>query len=462
MPGITRRLAEFSLELKYDDLPRAVVAGAKHGILDLLGVALLGSADKSTRMILQACEPSEDRGTATVVGTDTQTSPAKAAWVNAFAAHALDYDDTQHNCNTHMSAPVLGSALALAGALRCSGKTMLTAYVAGFELGCRLGRVRRFGRHLQQQGVHPTGLLGHFGAVTAAGKLVGLDGAQMRRSLGIAATQAAGLTRSFGTMCKPLNAANAAQDAVLSALLAKQGFTGPEQIFEGEGNIFSVYGARTAPDELVQDLGQQFEISRNTIKVYACAGWRNPILEAAILLATTHRLQPEDIRKATVRACADQTRLPNYPKPRTGLEGNFSAEHAAAVAFADRAGGMKQFTDERVADPALAELRDRITLETDVELSPYQIRVLVYTADGRELSHFIPAQKGDPRNPLSWDELVAKFRANAATVLSPQRAEKLAAMIRDLEGLGNVAELMHLCRPDDAKIRHYMVVDIIH
>lgn len=140
-------------------------------------------------------------------------------------------------------------------------------------------------------------------------------------------------------------------------------------------------------------------------------------------------------------------RLPNYPEPRTGLEGKFSTEHAAAVALVDRAGGIEQFTDERVVDPALAELRRRVTVEADEGLGPWQIRVFVHTADGRKLSHFIPAQKGDPRNPLSWDDLVAKFRANALAVLPEGQVDRLTLMVRDLEAVGDNAELMRLCRP---------------
>jgi 2-methylcitrate dehydratase PrpD len=370
-----------------------------------------------------------------------------AALVNGFAAHALDYDDTQHNCNTHMSAPVLGAAFTLAGVLHCSGKELLAAYVAGFELGCRLGRVRRFGRHLQQQGFHPTGVLGHFGATAAATRLMGLDAGRLKHAWGIAATQTSGLTRSFGTMCKPMNAANASHDAVLCARLAQLGFTGPLAIFDSDKSLFSIYGFESDTGELLRDLGREFEIRHNTIKVYACAGWRNPIVEAAIALATTHALKPQDVSRVTVSASADQTRLPNYPRPRSELETKFSVEHATAVALIDRAGGMAQFCEERRVDPVVSALRERVTLETVQDLEPYQIRVCVQTSDGRKLTHFIAAQKGDPRNPLSWEEIDSKFTANALSVVARERASTLSEMVEHLEKVGDVAELMHLCRP---------------
>ena len=449
-PGITEQLTDFCVALKFQDLPPEVIANAKNGILDTLGVALIGSREESTRMVLKASTQSNKGGESTVMGTATLTAPDVAALVNGYAAHVLDYDDVQQNgAGTHMSAPVLPAALAMAEMLNCSGKDLLTAYVAGFDIGCRLGRAGRFCRHLLRQGIAGTGVLGHFGAAAAAGKLLKLDALQMRRSFGIAAGHTSGLTRSFGTMCKALNLANAAQSGVVSALLAKEGFTGPEDIFEGEKNIFSIYGGQTGPEELLRGLGQQFEINSNTLKIFPCAGQRNPIMEGSILLATIHGLQAKDIKEVKITVGVGVMNGPNYPEPRTGLEAKFSSQYAAAVALTDRAGGMAQFTDERVSDPMLAELTRRVILETDEGLRSHQTRVLIRTADRRELSHFIPAQKGGHLNPLSWDELAAKFRANALAVLTHVKGESLIAMIRDLETVGDIAELMHLCRSSD-------------
>jgi 2-methylcitrate dehydratase PrpD len=230
-------------------------------------------------------------------------------------------------------------------------------------------------------------------------------------------------------------------------LLAREGFTGPEEIFDGEQNIFSICGAQTNPEELFDGLGEHFEITHNTLKVFACAGWRNPIVEACMALAAEHKLRPADIKNVKVFAWKGVQHLPNYPEPRSGLEGKFSAEHAAAVALTDQAGGVKQFSDERVTDPVVTEVRRKTTLEFDEGLGAYQIRVVINTTDGRELSHFIPAQKGDHLNPLSWDELVAKFRANALAALPQANVDTLAQMLGDLEAVNDVAELTRLFRP---------------
>ncbi len=186
LPGITQRFADFSLNLKYEDLPPAAITEAKNGILDTLGVALVGSMEPSTRMLLKASTPSTNAGESTVWGTRTLTTPTVAALLNGYAAHVLDYDDTQHNVGTHMSAAVVPAALAAAEMLHRSGKDLIAAYVTGFEVGCTLGRVGGFANHLLKRGFVGSSVLGVIGAATAAGRLMGLEAAQMRNGFGIA------------------------------------------------------------------------------------------------------------------------------------------------------------------------------------------------------------------------------------------------------------------------------------
>ena len=443
---LTSKIADFTIGLKYEALPPEVITEAKYGILDTLGVALVGTTEEATQMLLRSSTSAQGAGSATILGSRTTATPTVAALINAYAAHLLDYDDTQHNSVTHMSAPVVAAALACAETQHRSGKDLITAYVAGFEVGCWLGRAGGFSTHLLKQGFVASGVLGVISAATAAAKVMRLDALQTKRSLGIAAGHAAGITLSFGTMAKAQNLGNASQNGVLSALLAREGFTGPENIFDGERNLFTLYGGHTDADELFRNLGQHFEMNSNTRKIFACAGWRNPIIEASILLAQKHALKPADVKKMEVRACMDVKHLPNYPEPHMGLEGKFSAQYAAAVALTDLAGGVAQFTDQRVADPALAALTRKVTLVYDETLGPFQIRVTIHTNDGRELSHFIPIQKGKHSNPMTWDELATKFRANAREALPQTQVDALTAMVRDLDRVGDVAELTRLCR----------------
>ena len=445
--SITQRLADFSVNPKYDSLPPAVIAAAKNAILDTLGVALAGTTEEGTQMLLRSSTSAPGSGSATILGSRMPATPTVAALINTYAAHVLDYDDTQHNSATHTSAPVVPAALACAETQHRNGKDLIAAYVAGFEIGTWLSRVAGFGNNLMKRGFPPSGVTGVIGAAAAAGKLIGLNALQTKRSFGIATCHAAGTKLAFGTMAKAQNLANGSQNGVLSALLAREGFIGPDNVLDGELNLFTQFGGHTDADELFRNLGHQFELTENTLKIYACAGWRNPIVDASRLLAETHALKTQDVDRMEVRVCMHVTGLPNYPEPRTGLEGKFSAQYAAAVGFTDRAGGVAQFSDQRVADPELAALTRRVTLVGDEAMGSFQTRVTIHTKDGREFSHFIPIQKGKHSNPMNWEELAAKFRANAQAVLPQAQVDALITMVRDLDKLDDVAKLTRLCLP---------------
>lgn len=443
---VTTRLAGWAAGLRYEALPADIVTLAKHYILDTIGVALLGSPDTSTRMVSDAAGAATTPGDCTVIGTGIRTLPATAALVNAYAAHAMDYDDAQHDCATHISAPVVPAALATAEANHRSGRDLIVAYVVGFEIGCRLGRASYFGGHLHRRGIHPTSYLGHFGAAAAAASIMGFDASAMNRCLGLVSGQAGGLLRSFGTMCKPLNAAHAAQDAVMAAALTARGFTAPENVFDGNGNVFALSGGEADEATLVGELGERYEITRNTVKVYACTAWRNPVVQGMIELTREHGLTAANVTAVTVWACTDVLRLPNYTEARTGLEGKFSTEHAVAVAIVDRAGGVAQFTDARVADAALHPLRKKVTVIEDPAMPAFHIRLRVETTDGRTIDHAVTAQKGGPKNPLTWEEMAAKFTGNAEIVLTRARAAELVERIGRLDAEADVADLLKLCR----------------
>jgi 2-methylcitrate dehydratase PrpD len=269
----------------------------------------------------------------------------------------------------------------------------------------------------------------------------------MRRAFGIAATQAAGLRKSLGTMCKPINAAKAAMNGLSSVILAEQGFTGADDFFDGDYSIFFMFDFKVEAEQLLDSLGHRFEITHNGIKGYACAGWRNPIVDTMIQLSRKHNLKPDDISGILIEASHQRLNLPNYPEPETGLQGKFSCEHAAAVALADRAGGVTQFTDEKVNEPTLVALRRKVKILANECLGNYQINTVIRTTDGRELTHFVPVPKGDPGNPFTQEELNDKFRANASAVLPSSQIEELVKMINSIEEVPDLAQLLEMCRP---------------
>lgn len=445
---ITEALADFCTKLRYEDLPPEIAWWGRAGFLDTLGAAICGSADMSSELVRVHGVGTNSSGPCTVVGTTLTAIPAAAALANGYAAHVHDYDDTQYQVGVHMSASVGPAALAAGEAVNASGPDLIAAYVAGFDVGCRLGRAGKFARHLSHQGIHATGYLGHFGSAAAAGRLAGLTPAQMKVAFGISASGAFGIMKAIGTMGKSQSTGNAAHHAVMAAFLAKDGFTAPTQMFDGEENIFTVCGLTTDPDELLADLGVRFELSTNVQKVYACAGWRNSIVEASSYLAANPALVPADIERVDLWAPeANIAHLPNYSEPVSGVEAKFSSQYTAAIGLIDRAGGMAQFSDKRARDPEVTALSRRVHQWFDPELKPFHMRMRVQMMDGQVFTHAIDHQKGHHENPMTWDELAAKFHANSAPILGSDNTERIIGYIAEPETLSDVSLLGRLCRP---------------
>lgn len=441
--GITRELAEFVVSTSYGDIPSAVVEQAKGYFGDNIGVALTGSKELSTRMLADVLRVQGDKGEATVLGRDFKLGVLNATLANGYAAHALDYDDYQEQSYMHTSSPVVPAVLAVAETRGLSGRDVLLAYILGFDVGCRLGRA--CGKAIVESGLHPTGFAGPFAAAAAVGKLLGLDTAKMAQSFGIAASQAAGLTRNFGTMTKPFHASKAAMSGTLAALLAEKGFTASPNILDGENNFFAAFGSRQDPAKALDSLGQRYEITLNSIKAYACAGVRHPIVDAVIAIARQHDLQAEDVESIELQVWPDLLKLPQRPEPATGLDGKFSVQHCAAVALAERAAGEAQFTDSKVKEPKLVELRRKVRVVAKEEIKERQCTATVTTKRGQEFRHHVSAPKGSPGNPLSREELEAKFRTNASMVLAADKTERIIELMRRIDELPDIDQLVRLC-----------------
>ena len=240
-------------------------------MLDTVGVTLAGASEPAARIVQQIITPlnGDDPHACRVLGTQTRASAADAALANGTAAHALDYDDMCFVSLAHPSAPLVAAALAAGELAHASGRALLDAYIVGFEIEGRLGRVMN-PRHYQR-GWHCTSTLGTIGAAAAASRLLGLDAAAAGHALAIAASEASGLKENFGTMVKPLHAGLAARNGVLAALLAKHGMTASAQALDGpQGFLAAMDSERPSLAESSADLGVRWEILDTgiTVKLY--------------------------------------------------------------------------------------------------------------------------------------------------------------------------------------------------
>jgi 2-methylcitrate dehydratase PrpD len=379
---------------------------------------------------------------ATVLGRGRRTSALLAALANGAQSHALDFDDTHLPSIVHGSAPVAPAVLALAEWRRCPGSLALAAFVGGFEVETRIGRV--IGPRLADRGWHVTAILGHFGAAAAAGKLLGLDAAQLSRALGIAGTQAAGLEQSFGTMCKPLHPGKAAMNGILAALLAREGFTGPTGMLDEPRGLAGTFLGAPDLSPALEDLGKRWEILDNSTKLYAACHLLHATIDAGRAIRQRAAPAAESIAEVECHVHPLALKVAAIPAPRSGLEAKFSAAYCAALALTLGAAAESEFVAP--PDPGLAGLAGRIRPVADPALGIAEARMRVRLRDGRVLDEAVRAARGTPGRPVSRQDVEEKFRRLAGGVLPVAQAERLLETLRRFSTLPDVEALMALTR----------------
>ena len=380
-------------------------------------------------------------------GHSFRTSAGEAALVNGTAAHALDYDDVQVNMRGHPSAPLLPVVLALGEKLRSSGREVTEAFVLGFEVECKLGRA--IGEPHYALGWHATSTFGSLGAAAASARLLCLDAQVTANALGIAASLASGLQQNFGTMTKPLHAGWAARNGVTAAQLAAAGMTADAQAIEGEHGFLRAMsgGAEIDAEAVVRGRGDPWEILSPGIgvKLYPCCYATHRAIDAALAVREMSEIRAGGIgRVEAVVSPGTLAPLIRRP-PATGLEAKFSLEYCIASALFDGGVGLGSFTDEAVGRGEVRELTRLLTVTEAGRPAQFPIEgtaeVTVVTRNGRHYSRRVEMPRGDPANPLSCDELTAKFRECAALVLSEAQVERLVGLVKGLEELPDIREL---------------------
>ena len=433
---VTDALVEFVVTLTPGSVPPTVMEAACLCMVDWLGTAIRGATEPLADALAAVVSATGGERQATLIGRGTRTSALLAALANGAQAHALDFDDTHIPSLLHGSAPVAPVVLALGEWRRTSGADALTAFVAGFEVETRIGR--RLGHALAARGWHATGLLGPFGAAMAAGKLLGLTRAQMRHALGIAATQAAGLEQAFGTMCKPLHPGKAAMNGMLAALLAREGFTGPDQTLDAPGGLGETFVGVSDLTPILSGLGHQFEVMENSIKPYAACLLTHATIDAGRAIRREDAPSPVSIAAVECRVHPLALKVAAKEAPRNGLEAKFSLSFCAALALVRGEAGESEFSDAAVTEARLHALARRVRAEADETFAENEALMTVRLADGRVLSRHIKAARGTAGNPLSRADVEAKFRRLAATVLADEEVDRLLEALRGLPSLGAV------------------------
>jgi 2-methylcitrate dehydratase PrpD len=347
----------------------------------------------------------------------------------------------------HPSAPLVPACVATAEFAGASGRTALDAYIVGFELEARLGRVMN-PRHYER-GWHCTSTLGAIGAAAACSRLLRLDAAATAHALAIAASEASGLKENFGTMVKPLHAGLASRNGVVAALLAKQGMTASAQAIDGaQGFLHAFDSAHDAIGEAAGDLGSRWEIIDTgiTVKLYpSCAG-THPTLDAILDLRRRERFTAADVDRIDVGVDSITPTVLIYERPSAGLEAKFSMPFCAAAAVALGEVGVDTFDARGLGDARIASLMPRITMRVDPSLDGIgppltEARVTITLVDGRGLRQAAHGARGYPEQPASGDDLAAKFTACARRVLDGEETERALRLLQGLESIDDARVL---------------------
>jgi 2-methylcitrate dehydratase PrpD len=331
----------------------------------------------------------------------------------------------------HPAAPVVPAAFAVAELRPVSGQELLHAVVLGIEAECRIGKTVTPSHY--RRGWHITATCGVFGAAAAAGKLLGLDRRRMVWALGNAAAQSAGLIESLGSMAKSISVGNAARNGLAAALLAEQGFTGPDQVIEGTYGFAKVMSEAADLGMIAHGLGESWEIVSNAYKPYPCGVVLFPVIDGCLDLRERHGLAAGQIAKVTLRGHPLLRIRTDRPNPKTGRDAKVSAQHSVAVAFLYGAASLAQYADACVAEPAVVEFRRRVMVEEDETVPVETAFVAVETAEGRRFEAHVTAARGTMARPMSDAELEAKFRGLAAHGAPAIDAGGLLAALRMIE-----------------------------
>jgi 2-methylcitrate dehydratase PrpD len=445
---ITGKLARYVTDTPLADIPREVLAGARDALIDTVGVALAGTLEPVAEIAARWVNELGARPQATVWGQNLATSPAEAAFANGMSAHALDFDDSLPSLRGHPSATMVPAALAVAEATRASGAQVLAAYALGLEIAGKLGRAIGQGHYLR--GWHSTATIGAFSATAVAARLWGLDAAQLQTAWGLAASQMSGLVRNFGTMTKPFHAGHAARTGVLSAWMARQGFTADTAMFEGERGVLDTYGGKdgVALEELAGKLGKPWEMAEPGIYVkrWPCCYCNHRPIGGLLELMKKHDIRADEVQNIAVGFPPGSDNALVSENPTTGLEGKFSIEYVAAALVLDGSLTLETFTDAMVQRPAVRAMMAK-TRRYRIEDSGVYSGVVGYNdvAIGTGRGSFemrVDRVPGSPAWPMTANDRVEKFTDCAGRVLGRPGAERLLDQLQHCAELADLRELL--------------------
>jgi len=461
MPGtsntITAKIAQWSAQLSFDDLSEDATYQAKRFLLDSLACALGGFGQHDVQIALQVLKEIGGAGPATVIGTGGKADAVSASLANALMIRVMDYNDIYWKQDPSHPSDIIPAALACCERAGSGGKELIVGIVLGHEFEMRFCEAAFPG--IRERGWHHATLTA-FVSPLVAGRALHLGWEQIQHAIGISASRHATLgavTAGKLTMMKNTVDPMATQSGVFAALLAERGYTGPEHVVDGKEGLAHCFGPEWKLAVLTDGLGESWRITQCGMKFFPTEALTHTPISAVLDLVKEQDLKAEQVAKIRIHSlarAADILSDPTKYDPHTKETADHSLPYVIAAALVDRQVTPAQFTMEKIMDPTIRAQLKKVEVVADPEIEKVfpalqRVVVVIRTTDGREFTKQLDYPKGDPRNPLTDQEVEEKFAALAEGVLSKAAQKKLKDAIWNLEKLGTVSKLMALTKSDE-------------
>lgn len=453
---ITAKMSRWAAGLKYEHLGDRAIHEAKRYLLDSLGCAFGGYRQEDVRIALKVLDETGGGGKATVIGTGKKTDVVTASLANALMVRVMDYNDIYWQQDPSHPSDIIPAALACGERQGLGGKDLMVGIVLGHEFEMRLCEAAFPG--IRERGWHHATLTA-FVAPIVAGWMLALPWEKIQHAIGISASRHASygaVTAGKLTMMKNTVDPMATQSGVLAVLLAEEGYTGPEHIIDGKEGIVECLGPEWKLDVLVEGLGESWRIERCGMKAFPTEALTHAPISATLDIMKENQLTHDQVEKVHIRSlarAADILADPSKYDPRTKETADHSLPYVIAAALVDGQVTPAQFEAERIMNSDIRAQLGKVEVVADPEIEKVfpalqRVIVTIKTGDGREFTKELDYPKGDPRNPLTDEEVAGKFDALAAPILSSEKRQRIKDTVWNLDTLGTISELMNLCKSD--------------
>ncbi|MFB4164658.1 MmgE/PrpD family protein [Alteribacillus sp. JSM 102045] len=442
--SLSQALARYVRNTNYEDLPEDVVSFTKLCILDYFGSAFAGANKPPIQKIDEFVKEMGGEQQATAV-TGGKTSVMNAALINGAASHIVELDDIHKASIIHAATVVVPAALSMAEWKKRSGKDFIAAVAIGYEVAYRIGEAVTPSHYYYW---HNTATCGTFGAAAAAAKLLDLKEEQIIHAIGSAGTQAAGLWEFIedGAMTKQMHPGKAAMNGVISAVLAKKGFTGAQKILEGNRGFFRAMSEQYDESKITDRLGEEFKIVENSFKIHASCRHTHHAMDLMIDLAKENPTFLQEVERITVKTYQVALDITDNNNPATQYASKFSLQFCTALALIKKQGGLGDFNEESLWDDRIRELMTKVEVKVDPEIdarypNKWGAKVELELNNGEKIIKETDFPKGDPENPVTSNEILDKFSLLAKN-LPEDSKKRIADRVLKLESLESVTKIL--------------------